>query len=427
MKTLTRSAAGLLASLVLAAPPALAQTTSSPVILGLGTITGPNFRGASVGSQGVVQIDPITGTALNLGPVTITGVTAGQTLAGIDYRPANNLLYALGYDGSTAGNNTQLYTLNLTSSVATAVGSAIRLSLGTAADRIGFDFNPVADRIRVTSTNRADYRLDPTTGSLVATDGTLTYAAGTAAASLVPQVATVAYANSFAGSTTTALYDLDYRNTIAGARNGVLAQQAPPNAGTLDSLRSMSFVITGGASPGTYGIGQPDALGLDIYYDPTTNQNVGYLTEVTAPRTSGANAGTRASNTYRLNLKTGQATQLGNTVPANAALNFEIRDLAVAPALAPVTATAPAALAQLASVFPNPAHGTAALLLPLALRGTAPTVVQVLDPLGRVVLTRTLVGSTELVDLPLGGLAPGIYSVQAHTNAGVVVKRLVVE
>ena len=41
--------------------------------------------------------------------------------------------------------------------------------------------------------------------------------------------------------------------------------------------------------------------------------------------------GARASNFYRLDLATGVATQLGNTVPASAALNFEIRDLAVWP------------------------------------------------------------------------------------------------
>ncbi len=333
MKLLLRSAASLLVASVLLAPPVLAQTTFTPVILGLGTITGPNFRREAVGSQAVIQINPTTGASLNQAPVTITGVVAGQTLVGIDYRPANNLIYALGYDGSTAGNNTQLYTLNLGTNAVTAVGAAIRLALGSSTARIGFDFNPTVDRIRVTSTNRADYRLNPNDGSLVATDGMLTYAPGTAAATanLVPQVSAVAYANSFAGSTTTALYDVDYRNTINGPFNGILSQQTPANSGVLDSLRSMSLLLNT-SSPGPYGIGQPDALGLDVYYDPSTNQNVGYLTEVTAPRSNG----NRASNTYRLNLKTGQATQLGNTIPSTPTnfFNFEIRDLAVA--IAPI-------------------------------------------------------------------------------------------
>jgi hypothetical protein len=93
-----------------------------------------------------------------------------------------------------------------------------------------------------------------------------------------------------------------------------------------------------------------------------------------------------------------------------------------------VLATAPAALAQLATVYPNPAHGSATLLLPAALRGTQATAVAVVDNLGRTVLTRTLAtGSVEALELPLAGLAPGIYSVQAHTAAGLVAKRLVVQ
>ena len=93
-----------------------------------------------------------------------------------------------------------------------------------------------------------------------------------------------------------------------------------------------------------------------------------------------------------------------------------------------VLATAPAALAQLASVYPNPAHGTATLLLPVALRGKAATAVSVVDNLGRTVLTRTLAaGTAETLELPLGGLATGVYSVQARTAVGLVVKRLVVQ
>jgi hypothetical protein len=93
-----------------------------------------------------------------------------------------------------------------------------------------------------------------------------------------------------------------------------------------------------------------------------------------------------------------------------------------------VLATASAALAQLASVYPNPAHGTATLLLPLALRGTATTAVSVVDNLGRTVLTRTLAaGTAETLELPLTGLATGVYSVQARTAVGLVAKRLVVQ
>ncbi|ALW86971.1 hypothetical protein AUC43_18935 [Hymenobacter sedentarius] len=93
-----------------------------------------------------------------------------------------------------------------------------------------------------------------------------------------------------------------------------------------------------------------------------------------------------------------------------------------------VLATAPAALAQLANVYPNPAHSAATLLLPLSLRGNQATVVAVVDNVGRVMLTRTLAaGAGETLELPVTGLAPGVYSVLARTAAGLVAKRLVVQ
>ena len=91
-------------------------------------------------------------------------------------------------------------------------------------------------------------------------------------------------------------------------------------------------------------------------------------------------------------------------------------------------ATAPTALAALATVFPSPAQNTATLVLPRALRGNAESTVQLLNTLGQVVLTRTLPpGGADALELPLTGLAAGIYTVRATTVAGQVAKRLVVQ
>jgi len=91
-------------------------------------------------------------------------------------------------------------------------------------------------------------------------------------------------------------------------------------------------------------------------------------------------------------------------------------------------ATAPAALAALAAVYPSPAHGTATLVLPQALRGNSASTVQLLNSLGQVVLTKTVAaGSGATIELPLAGIAAGIYTVRATTEAGMVAKRLVVQ
>jgi hypothetical protein len=233
-----RALAGCVTLLGLAATPAVQAQT----ILGLGTITGPNSRNAPVGSQGLILIDPNNGSTQNLVPVAITGITAGQTLIGMDYRPVDNQLYALGYDATTTGNNTQLYILDPGRSQVFPVGSPQRFELGGPNDKIGFDFNPTVDRIRVVSTNNANLRLIPTTGALAANDGSLRYASGTPAD---PGVNAVAYTNPFLGSTGTTLYDFDIQN------NGLLSIQSPPNDGV---LTSPVRVMLQGPS-GNFGIG----------------------------------------------------------------------------------------------------------------------------------------------------------------------------
>ena len=92
---------------------------------------------------------PATTTA----PVAITGLNAGENILGIDFRPANNQLYAL-------GSSSQLYTINTSTGAATKVGGTFATPL--AGTQFGFDFNPVADRIRVVSSNRRAFLNGPT-------------------------------------------------------------------------------------------------------------------------------------------------------------------------------------------------------------------------------------------------------------------------
>ncbi|MBU6122704.1 DUF4394 domain-containing protein [Hymenobacter siberiensis] len=401
MATSLRSFSGragiLLGLVVLAGPVALGQT-----VYGLGTLTAP-YLGSPAGSQGLVAINVANGMAVGT-PATVAGVAAGQSLVGMDFRPANAQLYALGYDTAALAPapNAQLYTLNLTSGAATPVAPALRLELGRRTARIGFDFNPLADLIRVVSTTRANYRLSPSTGALAGTDTNLTYASGSPA---TPGIGAVAYTNAFPGATNTTLYAFDELN------NGLLSVVSPPNGGVLTAPVTVMLQVPSG----TYGIGSPQAIDFDIYFNAGLNRNEGFLMEVTAGG---------SSNFYRFNLTTGLATLVGNTVPA--VVPFVIRDIAVG--IGAPLATTPAALARLAAVYPNPARGTATLLLPATLRGNQPTLVTVTDNLGRPVLTRTLAaGPAEALDLPLAGLAPGVYSVQARTAAGLVAKRLMVQ
>ncbi|GAB3636968.1 hypothetical protein GCM10027422_25580 [Hymenobacter arcticus] len=227
--------------------------------------------GLSVGTAGAVSLVTFSATAPGTFTATlpVTGLTTGQTLVGLDTRPNTGQLFALGYNPT--GTQSQLYSLNATTGALTAVGAALTtLNLGTTTNRIGFDFNPTVDRIRVTGSNNTNYRLNPNNGALAATDLPLNYNPGNPTANPVvpadanagqtPVIGSVAYGNSFIGATTTVLYDIDEAKSLYTVQN-------PPNDGTLNSRTALT-VNTSTAL----------ATDLDIYFSPTTRANAAYLT-----------------------------------------------------------------------------------------------------------------------------------------------------
>lgn len=219
--------------------------------------------------------------------VPIIGVTAGQTLVGLDVRPNTGEVFALGYNPT--GTVAQLYTINRTTGAATAIGTTLTLNLGSDLTRIGFDFNPMVDRIRVTAGNRANFRLNPNNGALAATDGALGYATGDANAGQFPGVGASAYTNSYIGSTATTLYNID---DVASR----LVTQIPPNDGILNTVGPLG-VATNGTT---------QASDLDIYFNPSIGTNVAYMSTTIA---TGLTAAT--STLYTVNLTTGAATPVG--------------------------------------------------------------------------------------------------------------------
>ncbi|MDO7875599.1 T9SS type A sorting domain-containing protein [Hymenobacter sp. ASUV-10] len=92
-----------------------------------------------------------------------------------------------------------------------------------------------------------------------------------------------------------------------------------------------------------------------------------------------------------------------------------------------LAALTPLPLAGLA-LFPNPAHGRAALHLPAG-TGAAPFSISILDGLGRVVLRREVAAtaSGQTTPLELAGLAPGVYAVRVQQGPAQAVQQLVVE
>ncbi|MBM3847338.1 MAG: DUF4394 domain-containing protein [Verrucomicrobia bacterium] len=161
--------------------------------------------------------------------VEVTGLSAGETLVGIDFRPLTGELYAL-------GRSSRIYVVNAGTGAATAVGSG-PFATAVSGDAFGFDFNPTVDRIRLVSDNGQNLRLHPVTGAVAATDLPLNYAAGDVNQGQPPQAVGAAYTQNLAGATTTTLYVMD-------SVLDVLVRQIPPNNGTLNTVGSLGVNIT---------------------------------------------------------------------------------------------------------------------------------------------------------------------------------------
>lgn len=157
-----------------------------------------------------------------------------ESIAGIDFRPADGRLYAL---GNAPGSIYRLYTLNLGSGVATRVpGNTDMVLSGTF---LGFDFNPAADLIRVLGDSNISIRLNPNTGALVATDTNLTPSGSVVAA---------AYdRNDTNPGTPTTLFGID-SNSDQLVRIGGIDGSPSPNLGAVTNIGALGINTTGAAT-----------------------------------------------------------------------------------------------------------------------------------------------------------------------------------
>jgi hypothetical protein len=246
--------------------------------------------GLTTGNQLVQFAVGTPGTLINGTPKSIT-FPAGATdtdLIGIDYRPRGGNLFAQASGGT-------IYVIEPNTALAGTV-TATRVSVPAAnpftgsPTAFGFDFNPVVDRIRTVNNANAgtvgdteynNFRFNPNNGALAANDGDLRFAAADANAGDTPNVTGAAYTNNFDGTTSTTLYDIE-------SGNDVLATQAPPNDGVLNTV-------------GGLGVDTTENVGFDI----EQGTGVAYAALQIA--------GDPESTFHRINLMTGAATPVSGT------------------------------------------------------------------------------------------------------------------
>jgi hypothetical protein len=191
-----------------------------------------------VDGKSIVTIDPATRKVT--GTVAIKGATS---VVGIDVRPADGLLYAVSAGG--------ILTVDLKTGAATMKSKLSEpLKAGTT---VTVDFNPVADRLRVITSDGTNLRVNVDDGKATV-DGALKFKEGDANAGKTPNVIAGAYSNSFKGTKATALYDID--------ASGALLSQAPPNDGVLNTIGSLGIKLDGATAFNIVAQGEDNAAWL---------------------------------------------------------------------------------------------------------------------------------------------------------------------
>jgi len=203
----------------------------------------------------------------------VTGLSAGEVLNGLDYRPATRTFYAIGQSNN-------VYVIDPGTGIASSIGTHSQTVPGSL---FGFDFNPsfTSGRFaRIISDQNDNRVIDGVDGSYLGSIEKIDvfYPAGDANAGLNPEISHIAYTNSVPGATSTQQYGIDTNlNVLTTVAN---------NAGTLGTVGSL------GINAGTLG-------GFDI-------------NGLTGEAILGFQNGDGTSGIFSVDLVTGAATSLGS-------------------------------------------------------------------------------------------------------------------
>lgn len=260
-----RNAAYTAAAILLSA--AAAHTAQAETVAGL------------VDGKSIAWID--TAAKKVTGMVLLDG---GASLVGFDVRPSDGKLYGVAPDGAIVTVDAKSGKWEKKSQLSEKL---------PAGETIAIDFNPVADRMRIITSNGTSLRVNVEDGKATV-DGSLKYAETDANKGKMPNVTAAGYTNSFAGTKETALYDID-------AATGMLLKQAPPNDGIVSGIGKLGVALDG-------------PIAFDIWTDGKVG-NVGWLLA--------------GGNLHTVDLTTGAAKSVG----AIAGLKGKVTDIAVLPGM----------------------------------------------------------------------------------------------
>ena len=160
--------------------------------------------------------------------VPITGLaTATERVTDIDVRPGSGVLFG-------RSDADFLYTINPFTGAATRLPGRIDV----ASPRVGLDFDPTTDRLRLAGNAGENIGLDPNTGGPVVIGRNLNYAPGDVAQGQAPRVVGLGFTNSLPFALTTTGYGIDH------VRNTLVRFNGPVDGGQLVTVGSLGFDTT---------------------------------------------------------------------------------------------------------------------------------------------------------------------------------------
>lgn len=207
---------------------------------------------------------------------SVSGLSTGETLVQIGYRPADSTLYGITSDNL-------LVTVAPGSGAVTFVSSSAFSSDTLSSPTISFD--PVQDQLRLVST---EYNLRiSSSGTLVASNTKLAFASSDTYSGKTPQIAAIGYSNPASGATSTTLYALDVTTqSLLRVGDADVSSTSSVDAGLLHTIGStgVTFTIDAGlclqsGSTTAYAVLQQSGSGAALY---TIDLSSGAASEVGA-------------------------------------------------------------------------------------------------------------------------------------------------
>lgn len=168
--------------------------------------------------QKIVTFDSATPMTI-ASSFSITGLASGDALIGIDLRPATALIYGVAQSG-------RVYTLS-TTGIASLVST---LSVLPSGSKFGFDFNPMADRLRIIGETNQNLAANVDGGATTGQTA-ITRASGPI------DILASAYTNNRFAATSTVLYGID-------SEQDTLVVTAAPGGGVYTNVGSLGVGLT---------------------------------------------------------------------------------------------------------------------------------------------------------------------------------------